>query len=136
MNLYTKTHFTEKIPTSKGRFLGLSKNQSTRNLEVGDYFCIIDNKEDLLVFIQKEWQKIWFLGIKKNIICYEIEYNVLTDYTNIIKSVGFDEPQVPKVKKIHIPDEVMLGFVNEQELADFKASGTEIISVTVVAKKN
>lgn len=88
MNLFTKTHVTEKIPTSKGTFLGLPKSQSTRNLEVGDYFCIFNEKEDLLVFIQKEWQKIWFLNVIEENIVGEIEYNVLTDKTNIIESTN------------------------------------------------
>jgi len=86
MNLYIKNHHTEKIPTSKGMFLGLPKSQSTRNLEVGDYFCIFSEKEDLLVFIQKEWEKIWFLNVEEDKIVGEIEYNVLTDKTNIIES--------------------------------------------------
>ena len=86
MNLYIKTHYTEKIPTSKGTFLGLSKSQSTRNLEVGDYFCIFNEKEDLLVFIQKEWEKIWFLNVVEDKIVGEIEYNVLTDTTNVVES--------------------------------------------------
>jgi len=86
MNLFIKQHVTEKIPTSKGTFLGLPKSQSTRNLEVGDYFCIFSEKEDLLVFIQKEWEKIWFLNVEEDKIVGEIEYNVLTDKTNIIES--------------------------------------------------
>ena len=73
MNLFIKQHPTEKIPTSKGTFLGLSKSQSTRNLEVGDYFCILNKKEDLLVFIQKEWQKVWFLNVIEENIVGEIE---------------------------------------------------------------
>jgi hypothetical protein len=86
MNLFIKKHKTERIPTSKGTFLGLPKSQSTRNLEVGDYFCIFSEKEDLLVFIQKEWQKIWFLNIVEDKVLGEIEYNVLTDKTNIVES--------------------------------------------------
>jgi hypothetical protein len=86
MNLFIKQHSTEKIPTSKGTFLGLPKSQSTRNLEVGDYFCIFNEKEDLLVFIQKKWEKIWFLNVIEGKIVGEIEYNVLTNKTNIIKS--------------------------------------------------
>jgi hypothetical protein len=90
MNLFIKQHKTEKIPTSKGTFLGLPKSQSTRNLEVGDYFCIFNEKEDLLIFIQKEWEKIWFLNVIEDTIVGEIEYNVLTDKTNIIESTdGF-----------------------------------------------
>ena len=86
MNLFIKETITEKIPTSKGTFLGLPKSQSTRNLGVGDYFCIFSEKEDLLVFIQKEWEKIWFLNVIENIIVGEIEYNVLTDKTSVIES--------------------------------------------------
>jgi hypothetical protein len=86
MNIFIKQHVTEKISTSKGIFLGLPKSQSTRNLEVGDYFCIFSEKEDLLVFIQKEWEKIWFLNTIGDTIVGEIEYNVLTDKTNIVKS--------------------------------------------------
>jgi hypothetical protein len=88
MNLFIKETITEKIPTSKGTFLGLPKSQSTRNLEVGDYFCIFNEKEDLLVFIQKEWEKIWFLNVAEDKIVGEIEYNVLIDKTNIIESTN------------------------------------------------
>jgi hypothetical protein len=88
MNLFIKQHITEKIPTSKGTFLGLPKSQSTRNLEVGDYFCIFNEKEDLLIFIQKEWEKIWFLNVIEDKIRGEIEYSVLTDKTNTIESTN------------------------------------------------
>jgi hypothetical protein len=88
MNLFIKETITEKIPTSKGTFLGLFKSQSTRNLEVGDYFCIFNEKEDLLIFIQKEWQKIWFLNVIEDTIVGEIEYNVLTNKTNTIESTN------------------------------------------------
>ena len=86
MNLFIKQHKTEKIFTSKGTFLGLPKSQSTRNLEIGDYFCIFNEKEDLLVFIQKEWEKIWFLNVAEDKIVGEIEYNVLTDKTDITET--------------------------------------------------
>ena len=41
-----------------------------------------------MIFIQKEWQKIWFLNVIEDTIVGEIEYNVLTDKTNIIKSTN------------------------------------------------
>lgn len=88
MNLFIKQHKTEKIPTSKGAFLGLPKSQSTRNLEVGDYFCIFNKKDDLMVFIQKEWHKLWFLNIVNETVIGEIEYNILTDKTNIVESTN------------------------------------------------
>ena len=86
MNLYTKQHLTEKIPTIKGTFIGLHKDLSTRNLEVGDFFLFSLTDPSLLVFIQSNWDKIWFLGVENNVICSEIEYNVLTDTTHIIES--------------------------------------------------
>jgi hypothetical protein len=86
MKLYTKQHQTEIIPTTHGMFVGLHKNQSTRNLGVGDFFVFSDSYPNLLVFIQKNWEKIWFLGLENEIISNEIEYNVLTDTTNVIKS--------------------------------------------------
>jgi hypothetical protein len=85
MKLFSKTHKTEKIPTDKGNFLGLSEDKSIRNLEVGDYFIKFPEL-DLLIFIQKEWHKIWFLNIVEDKIVGEIEYNVLTDKTSIIES--------------------------------------------------
>jgi len=94
MNLFTKNHHTEKILTSQGMFLGLSKNQSTRNLEVGDYFCMFDNKKDLLIFIQKEWQKVWFLDVSDDQIVGEIEYNILTDKNEFISTT-------PTFKKLY-----------------------------------
>jgi len=83
INLFTKNHQTEKILTFQGMFLGLSRNQSTRNLEVGDYFCIFENKKDLLIFIQKEWHNIWFLDISNDQVVGEIEYNILTDKSTV-----------------------------------------------------
>ena len=88
MNLFIKEHYTDKIITSKGTFLGLYKEQSTRNLEVGDYFFIPDIVDNLLIFIQKEWNKIWFLDIIDGKVKGEIEYNILTDKTYIIESTS------------------------------------------------
>ena len=66
--------------------MGLPKDLSTRNLEVGDYFFISPSDPNLLVFIQGNWENIWFLGVDNNVVCYEIEYNVLTDSTITIES--------------------------------------------------
>jgi hypothetical protein len=85
MKLFSKTHKTEKISTDKGNFLGLYEDKSIRNLEVGDYFIKFPEL-DLLIFIQKEWEKIWFLNAIEDKIVGEIEYNVLTDKTSVIES--------------------------------------------------
>jgi hypothetical protein len=91
MNLFTKSHLTDKIPTLKGNFLGLDKNQSIRNLEVGDWFCLFPENENLLVFILQDWSKIYFLNIIDDKVIGEIEYNVLTDTISIIESTNIFE---------------------------------------------
>jgi hypothetical protein len=58
------------------------------------------------------------------------------EYLNIISDNGFIEISIPKVKKILIPDEIYLGFINNDELTKLKESGVEILSVTVGAKKS
>lgn len=57
------------------------------------------------------------------------------DYIKIIKDAGFREIAILKEKKILIPDSILREYLNEAGLADFKKSGTSIISVTVYGKK-
>ena len=57
------------------------------------------------------------------------------DYINIIKDSGFTDIEIQKEKKIDIPDDILLSFMNEQELIDFKNSKTGIFSINVFAKK-
>lgn len=57
------------------------------------------------------------------------------EYLNIIAQKGFVNTNIPKQKKILIPDEILLGFISREELKNFKKSGVEILSVTVVAEK-
>jgi alkyl hydroperoxide reductase subunit AhpC len=84
MRLFSKTHFTNKIPTNIGEFIGLDVDKANRNLEVGDYFINID--PNFIVFIDKNWHYVWFLEIKNNKVYGEIKYNTLIDKTHIIKS--------------------------------------------------
>ena len=59
----------------------------------------------------------------------------LDEYTGIIKESGFTDTSIPKQKKILIPDDIFLGYISQEELNKFKASGTEILSCTITAKK-
>lgn len=57
------------------------------------------------------------------------------EYLKIINDCGFIELNIPKVKKIEIPDDILLGFISKDELIKFKDSGIEILSITAVAYK-
>lgn len=57
------------------------------------------------------------------------------EYMRIIADSGFINTNTPKEKKIHIPDEIYLGFISKEELDKLKESGTEVLSITVVAEK-
>jgi arsenite methyltransferase len=58
------------------------------------------------------------------------------EYLGIIRELGFEEITVQKRKPIIIPDDILANYLNTEELAAYKASGTGIFSVTVFAKKS
>ncbi|NMH89595.1 arsenite methyltransferase [Flavivirga algicola] len=57
------------------------------------------------------------------------------EYLGIIKSAGFKNIQIKKERKIDLPDDLLLKYLNMDELAEFKQSGTGIYSVTIYADK-
>jgi arsenite methyltransferase len=57
------------------------------------------------------------------------------DYLKIIDETGFKNVSLPKIKKITIPDSIMLNFLNETEMVEFKNSGLNIESITVYGEK-
>jgi len=59
----------------------------------------------------------------------------LDEYMGIIASSGFDHAKIYKEKAITVPDEILLNYLNKSELAQFKASGAGIFSITVYAEK-
>jgi arsenite methyltransferase len=56
-------------------------------------------------------------------------------YLQIMQDAGLKNIQVNKEKAIVVPDEVMLNFLNVDQLAAFRAAGTDILSITVYAEK-
>lgn len=58
------------------------------------------------------------------------------DYLDIIGDLGFLDITVQKRKSIVVPDDILANYLNEEELATFKASGTGIFSITVFARKS
>ncbi|MDD7886197.1 arsenite methyltransferase [Flavivirga sp. 57AJ16] len=56
-------------------------------------------------------------------------------YLGIIKSAGFKNIQIKKERKIDLPDDLLLKYLNQQELGNFKQSGSGIYSITIYADK-
>lgn len=57
------------------------------------------------------------------------------EYLSIIQKCGFRNIQVQKEKAIIIPDEILLKYLSEAELREFKESNIGIFSITVYAEK-
>ncbi len=57
------------------------------------------------------------------------------EYLGIIHDLGFEQVTVQKRKPIVIPDDILVNYMNAEEIAAFKTSGTGIFSVTVSAYK-
>jgi len=57
------------------------------------------------------------------------------EYLALIKEAGFEAITVQKEKPIVVPDDILRNYLSEQEIADFKSSGTGIYSITVFGRK-
>ena len=58
-----------------------------------------------------------------------------TDYLAIIKKTGFENIRVVKEKPISVPDEILLQYLDKDELDRYRASNNAILSITVYAEK-
>ena len=56
-------------------------------------------------------------------------------YLELIEANGFKNITIQKDKAIIVPDDILLQYLNEEQLAAFKNSGTGIRSITVYAEK-
>jgi ubiquinone/menaquinone biosynthesis C-methylase UbiE len=57
------------------------------------------------------------------------------EYLALIETTGFQQITLQKEKPITVPDDILSQYLNAEEIAGFKASGTGIYSVTVFAQK-
>lgn len=57
------------------------------------------------------------------------------EYLQIVKDTGFRNIIVQKQKEIHLPDEMLLNYLSEDELKGFRNSNTGIYSITLYAEK-
>lgn len=58
------------------------------------------------------------------------------EYLGIIRKLGFEDTSVQQRKPIVIPDDILSNYMNAEEIAAFRASGTGIFSITVRASKS
>ena len=56
-------------------------------------------------------------------------------YLQLIQANGFMNMTVQKEKAIHLPDDILKNYLNEEALQSFRAGNTGIFSVTVYAEK-
>ena len=58
-----------------------------------------------------------------------------SEYLSIIEKTGFENIQVQKERRITLPDEILKGYLSEEEIVSFKTGKTGIFSITVYAEK-
>lgn len=56
-------------------------------------------------------------------------------YLELIQQNGFENITIQKEKAIHIPDDILLAYLSETEIKEFRNSNTGIFSITVYADK-
>jgi SAM-dependent methyltransferase len=103
-------------------------SEINRVLKQGGHFCISD------VVLQGELPK----GLKEDAVMYAgcVSGALLREeYLQIIKDAGFKNVEVKKEKKIELPDDLLLQYISESDLAKFKTGETGIFSITVTGNK-
>lgn len=99
-----------------------------RTLKTGGHFCVSDVVivGDLPDAIKKDAEM--YAGCVSGAIQKE-------DYLAVISKVGFSNTTIHKEKAIEIPDDILLNYLSAEKLAEYKASGLGIFSITVSAFK-
>ena len=58
-----------------------------------------------------------------------------SEYLGIIHDLGFEQVTVQKRKPIVLPDDILSNYMDAEQIAAYKASGTSIFSITAAASK-
>ena len=103
-------------------------NEIKRILKSGAHFCVSDIvlKGKLPETLRKSAEM--YAGCVSGAIQKDA-------YLDIILNAGFKNIQLRKEKKIVLPDEILLNYLSEKGLSEFKSSDTGIYSITVFAVK-
>jgi SAM-dependent methyltransferase len=99
-----------------------------RVLKPGGHFCVSDvvlvgDLPDEIVKQAELWAGCVSGAIQKEA------------YLNTIKETGFNNVVIKKEKERVLPDEILLKYLNQDQLNDFRSSSTGIYSITVYAQK-
>jgi len=99
-----------------------------RTLKPGAHFCVSDIviKGELHPELKKSAEM--YAGCVAGAIQQE-------DYLAKIKDAGFINTEIKKTKIIELPDDVLLQYLDKDQLQVYKSSGVGIFSITVVAEK-
>lgn len=57
------------------------------------------------------------------------------EYLALIEKAGFEDIRVVKEKPIHVPDDILLQFLNQDELGRYRTSNNATLSITVYGEK-
>ena len=56
-------------------------------------------------------------------------------YMELIAKMGFINTTIHKEKEIFVPDEILANYLKQEEIAEFRQSGTGIFSITISGEK-
>jgi SAM-dependent methyltransferase len=104
-------------------------NEIYRVLKPGAHFCVSDIviKGELHAELKKSAEM--YAGCVAGAVQQE-------EYLGIIKQTGFTNIEIKKTKTIELPDEVLLKYLNDEQLKEFKIKQVGIFSITVVGYKS
>jgi ubiquinone/menaquinone biosynthesis C-methylase UbiE len=106
----------------------MAVSEICRVLKVGGHFCISDIVLDGELPDKIRNAAAMYAGC----VAGALQIN---DYMALIERMGFINIVVHKKREIIIPDEVYEPYLNTEELADFRKSGTGIFTITVSGEK-
>lgn len=103
-------------------------NEIYRVLKPGAHFCVSDIviKGKLHPELKKSAEM--YAGCVAGAVQQE-------EYLKIIKEAGFNNIEIKKTKTISLPDEILLQYLNQDQLQNYKTKEAGIFSITIVAEK-
>ncbi|MEM7037057.1 MAG: arsenite methyltransferase [Bacteroidota bacterium] len=102
--------------------------ETFRILKPGGHFCISDvvTKGDLPAKLREAGEL--YAGCVSGAL-------IKNEYLGIIHETGFQNVSIKAEKRIIVPDEILLNYIDASELEAYRASNTGIYSITVTAYK-